>query len=167
MKDNKDLFSKSLETSQIEKRLRESEFGETVTYEELSRILGRDVRKWCRHNLQSARKILSAEGTEFGVVLNVGLKRLTPNEVVETNAVFTEKVRRTTKRGLKRLSHVVLDDLDDEHKQRLNSQAAYLQFLNFASTPKATKAIEQASTPDDRLNIGETMKLFGAADDPA
>jgi len=162
--DSKDLFSKSLETTQIEKELRKAELGQIISYEHLTDVLGRDVRQWCRHNLQSARRILSSEGYEFGVVLNVGLKRLAPNEVVDTNAVFTERIRRTTTRGLKRLSHIVLDDLDDEHKTRLNAQAAHLQFLAHASKPKAAKAIEQASTPSDRPNIGQTLKLFGAED---
>lgn len=162
--DTKDLFSKSLETTQIEKELRKAEIGETISYKQLSEVLGRDVRQWCRNNLQSARRILSSEGYEFGVVLNVGLKRLAPNEVVDTNAVFTEKIRRTTKRGLKRLSHVVLDDLDDEHRTRLNAQAAHLQFLSHVAKPNAAKAIEKASTPSDRPNIGQTMKLFGASE---
>mgnify|MGYP000865133817 CR=1 FL=1 len=159
---NTPVFSKSADTSIIENRLRNTQAGDTVSYDDLSRLIGRDVRAHCQSNLRSARKTLIAESIFFACVANTGFTRLTAEEAVVAADSYRQHIGRTARRGLKHLQHVALEDLTPETRKRHVAMAAQLGAVELFSSSKATKKLEsKIDQSTSAVAIGETLKLFG------
>lgn len=95
-----------LETLQLIERLRQVQVGGTVSYAQMTAAAGRDVQTKARHNLRSARAALLREGYVFDVVRGSGLVRLTGDKVVATGGRTVARVRRASKRELRRQATV-------------------------------------------------------------
>jgi hypothetical protein len=76
-----------------------------ITYFDLSKRAGLGVGRM-KQVLASARKALSREGILFGVIYNVGLKRLTDHDIVKKPEAFKKRVFRGAGRELKDLGKI-------------------------------------------------------------
>jgi hypothetical protein len=153
---------KSADTLTIENRLRNTEPGDVVSYDDLSTLLGRDVRMYCRGNLGTARKTLVDESIFFDVLPNAGLKRLNTEEACEAASSYTRRARKTARRGIRHLQHVQFDELSDDGKRKHLTTSAQLGAMEMFGAGKAAKRIEKrVNGQRDQLPIGETLKLFG------
>lgn len=157
------MFEKSADTLIIENRLRNAVVGEMVSYDELTKLLGRDVRQFCRSSITSARHTLEGESIFFDTVANEGLKRLTESEAVtKTAPSYVSRAKSAASRGMRVLQNVQYDNLDDNTKRKHLSTSAQLGAIKLFTSSKATKAIEgKVEQTKTTLPIGETLKLFG------
>lgn len=155
------IQSKSADTLVIENRLRETNPGDLVTYQELSTLLGRDVRMFCQSNTQTARHALVGESIFFDCVPNEGYRRLTNNEAAFASDSHRERIASTARRGLRHLRHVPFDELAADAKKKHLTMSAQFGAIQLFGSSKATKKIEAAVKDTAPMAIGETLKLFG------
>jgi len=160
----KGIQSKSADTLIIENRLRNTEPGDLVTYDELSTLLGRDVRKYCSGFVQTARKSLITEGVFFDTIKNQGYQRLDNEQACNASQHYIDRARRTAKRGINHLRHVAFDSLTKDGKKKHLTASAQLGTMHMFATGSAAKKIGNkvngSTTP---VPVGETLKLFGGA----
>ena len=158
----KGIQEKSADTKVIEHRLRNTAEGDIVTYAELSKLLGRDVREYCQSNVQSARRALIGESIFFDCVSGEGYKRLNNEEAVAVSDHYRIRARKAARRGLTHLVNVPFDGLTDESKRKHLAMSAQLGAIELFSSTKSAKRIETAvSETKTTMAIGETLKLFG------
>lgn len=158
---SKGIREKSADTSILENRLRNTSPGDVIPYTELSTILGRDVREFCRGNLATARKTLVEEKIHFDVIFGEGLKRLDGDGAVNAGGSFVGKARRAASKGMKILQNIEFDELSPESRKSHLTKSAQLGAIKLFGSSKSSKKIESKVTGDSPLAIGETLKLFG------
>jgi hypothetical protein len=151
------------ETKVIYKRLREAKTGFIVTYQELSDLAKRDVQHSGRSALGSARYMaLRDYGIVFGVVVNIGLKRLNDPEKVQGTQAHLNHIGRTAKRGLRVLTAV--DDynaLSHELKVEHNVKASILGvFQHISSAPQVKRLEGKVKDAGEKLALEKTLRAF-------
>ena len=157
-------FEASVDAKLIRSVLAESKVGDVVTYEQLSKAIGRDVREHARSALGTARRgLLRDERIVFGVEQNVGLVRLNDEEIVSSAESDRRRIQRTAKRSLQRLSVVDFDKLSEEKKRAHIVASAQIGVVAMFAKSSSSKRIESKVTGSDAIPIGETLKLFGAS----
>jgi hypothetical protein len=155
-------FQKCADTKILESVLAESKIGDKITYEVLSKALGRDVRKFALNALRSARSCLLREkNMVFSVEDNVGLIRLNDSQIVASSDSDRQRISRTAKRTLLKLSAVKFDGLEENDKRKHVAYSAQLGAIAMFATKTSTNRIESQVTNDAKaLPIGDTLKLF-------
>ncbi len=156
----KGIREKASDTLILENRLRNTKPGDVVTYDELSKIMGRDVREHCSGNLQTARRTLRNEKIHFDTVSRVGLNRLTFEEAVHSTQSCIDRSRNAAKNGLKILENVEFSELSPISQKEHLAKSAQLAAIKLFGGSNAGKKIE-AKVDGKQLAIGETLKLFG------
>jgi len=156
-------FLKSADAKILESVLSECAIGQTVTYEELSKAIGRDVRVFAKGALDTARKgCFREKKAVFGVETNVGFIRLDDSQIVSSSDKDVTKIRRSARRSLNKLEVVDFNSLSEPMKKKHVAMSAQIGVVQFFSTTSAAKKIEGVvSNKTSILPIGETLKLFG------
>lgn len=152
-----------VDTKAIYKKLVSLAEGETATYQELDALIGRNCRLNAYQLLQRARKLaLDEDKALFGVITSIGLKRLCDLEKVGTYEKTMTMIRRTARRGKKKVFSVLnFDALPNEIKVRHNAAASMFGVLEYFSKQSSVKKIEGAvSNIQEALPIGRTLELF-------
>jgi hypothetical protein len=160
---SKMIHEKSNDTKIIESVLAEAEVGQTITYQELSAAIGRDVRQFAYPSLISARRCLqNTKRMVFGVEANVGLIRLNDSGIVESTEHDRKIIQRRAKRTIDKLRCAEFDKLTGEEKRRHVTASAQMGAVAMFASKNATKKIAgKVNGSSDALPIGETLKLFG------
>ena len=154
-------FEKSADTKVIESRLKEAKVGDLITYDELSRILGRDVREFAYGALTSARKAMLASGVVFGTESKVGIKRLDDLQIINSTESDRKRLQRIGKHSLRKLSAVKFENLTEESKRKHTTMAAQMGAIAMFASKSTTARIETNVKPtSETLAIGETLKIF-------
>jgi hypothetical protein len=137
---------------------------EIVTYEELEKAAGVDVRQK-RHILQTARAIAIREaGVDYATVNKQGIMLLDSTGVVGVGESVIGRVRRCTTKVLKRLAWVEFDTLSESDKIRHNANASFIGVMRILTGKSSRKRIEGAvAATQSKLPVKETFKLFSAA----
>ena len=95
----------SIESTLLIDRLKTLEVDEVVTWDELSNLIGRDVRKEAYHNLGTARnRLLRDERMVFECVRKVGVKRLSDDGIVVSAESGLQRIKRASRRSFRKLS---------------------------------------------------------------
>lgn len=136
----------SAETAAIAARLREAAVGETVSYDELSAAIGRDIRKR-RHLLYAGMRAVEREtGAVFGTERGVGVRRLPTDEASKIGAHARKRIRRAAHRAAGRIDRAVkrANDLPDDVARKSYGEIATLRLLEHLSSDKAQPKQEKA-----------------------
>lgn len=157
------MFIKSADTKIIESVLSEANVGDIVTYETLSRAIGRDVRKHAFSSLSSARRgVFKERQFVFQVIDNVGLQRLDDSGIVKSSSGDVQRMRRTARKALGKLAVVKFEKLNDTEKRDHISASAQIGAIEHFTSIKARHKIEKhVDGSKANIPIGETLKLFG------
>jgi hypothetical protein len=152
----------SIDTRLIYGRLVQAEVGETIGYEELGALIGRDVRNGSRWVLQSARrKAFSEDRMMFGVISKVGLKRLSESEKVHIGEHQFGKVHRAARRGAKEQASVDVTKLTGDELKESNRHASIFGLMAHFTKPSSAKrlnaALDKSSGP---LPVMRTLEAF-------
>lgn len=138
-------LSLSPETRALAEALREVPLGGTVTFQGLSAVIGRDVTKAARGNLESARRIvLRDHGAAFVSIRGQGYRRLRPDEAPDIGAGARRKIRRTANRTVRDMTNVAgaSNGLEPEIQRRLSAEVATHGLLAQIASDGATLALE-------------------------
>jgi len=117
---------------------------DVVTYEDLRKAAGCDVRFRYRYLLEKARRRLKREHQIlFVAVINQGLKRCDDLGVVEQGDRRLTLVRRQARRGAEEVACVQsFEGLSPEDRHRLLAQMSYFMVVNNALKPARVRQIE-------------------------
>jgi len=116
----------------LKARLRGMEPGDTVTYAELSALIGRDILQHRYLILKACEGLLRAERRAFESVYRTGIRRLTADQAVEGVPHVLRRVRRIVRRGAAKVAaidyHALSSDaLRQQHNGFISVCAALLQ----------------------------------------
>lgn len=138
--------------------------GELVTYNELTALIGRDVRTIARSTLNSARHIAERDhGLAFGCVHRSGIKRMEGGELPSIGDAAISGIRRKATRASKRMLHAAEKVvLSDEARLQLNARASSLGTIALCSSSKAAARIEEAvkNNGNMELSVSATLAMF-------
>ena len=89
-------------------RLCKMQIGEVITYDQISEVIGRNIRKDGKRGIayQAMNQLLSEQRFVFGTIRNVGFKRLNADETVESTKDGMTRIRKISRKQVKRLSAV-------------------------------------------------------------
>lgn len=135
--------------------------GELVTYNELSAIIGRDVRTDARPTLASARRIAQRDQRiALGCVHKAGIKRLDGAELPSVGddaiACIRRKATRASRLMLTAAENVTLTD---EARLQLNARASSLGTIALCASAKACARIETAVKNNGNLELSTAATL--------
>ena len=154
------INEKSADTGKLENLLREVAVGATVSYNDMSKSLGRDVRIFCKGNLSSARRILlNQDGVVFDAIRNVGYKKLNGPETVQIATSGRQKISRAARKVIKQLLTVDYEQLDTTNKRTHLALSSQMGAVSMFAKTATTKKIE-AKVEGSQLAIGETLRMF-------
>lgn len=155
----------SVDSKLLYERLKKAGIGETVTYAELSGIVGRDVANGGRGTMMTARRLCQAEHQMvFGTVRKVGLKRLSDQEIVDTGEAVTKHIRKTARRGARRIACANYQALANDAKVRHNAQISLLGAIVALSKPSSIKRLEKSVAKEhEQLPVAKTLEVFRTA----
>jgi hypothetical protein len=158
----KPTFVASADTKFIAAALAKVRHGETITYEELDKAIGRSVRVYALSSLHTALRQQVSDGRVFEVEKNVGYRLLTDSEIVQTQfAKNSAHVRRATRKTVKRIKAAKFDALSGEEKIAHNTQISMLGALHQMTTPKAELVVQkEVQRRSAELPVGDVLALM-------
>jgi len=158
-------FILSIETKQLLERLMKVKVGELISYQEMTDIVGRDIRKDGSGIMYSARrKALNDCQIVFITITNEGIKRASDEEIANSGASVIHKIRKASKKG-KKVLHAVNDfgALTNNSKIRHNASASFLGAIDLMTRPKKIVALEEKVKEESEcINVTKTLELFKA-----
>lgn len=136
----------SAESRVLEARLRKMEIGEVILYAELNGLIGRDVQKKGRGNLNTARKRVEntpGAGYMFEVERNEGLRRVPASDAVLFGRRSADGIRSRARGAVGRILRVTNgQNLSEAQRCEVNGVLSYHAMVERMSTTKALEAIE-------------------------
>jgi len=164
MIDKKPMFVKSVDTKKVVEVLLQVPPNGTVSYADLSKVIGRDVTKEARHVLESARRIVFAqEQTIFDAIRGEGIKRADDIAVINSLDDGFAKIRRTAKRYNRRAEHGVKDfnALPNDLKIKHNTARSMLGVVEHIMKQSQVKQFEvKVAKAADSLSLASTLEAF-------
>lgn len=147
------LFQTSLDAQLLAKRLRETTVGETVTYEEMHELIGRDPRQ---HGLYTALRELLRDRLSFGCISGVGFKRLNDAEIVDKGSTNVKKINRMARRSIRVLAAADYESLPQEKKLKHNTSMTIYALAAASTGHESVKRIEhQVQDANSALPAGK------------
>lgn len=156
----------SIDTQIIQRYLSEkTEPGRVFTYEELSDLIGRNVRTIARGHLYTAiRRIRSEKQIVFETVRKIGIKHATDAEVVGGRNRELNHIRRTANSGAKKLGCVDFSKLSDAQKTTFNATASHLALFSALASSDSRKKLEsRVQETQEKLSLAKTLEVFTAS----
>ncbi len=156
----------SIDAKMIYDRLIGAGVGDTVTYTELTNLIGRDVQDKGRGALITARRrARNIDRMIFGTVRDVGLMRLSDAEIVETGEGTLRHIRRTARRGAQTVLCVQnFNNLPNEKKIQHNTFVSMFGVMAEITKPAKIKAIEKSvASSQAALPVAKTLEEFRTA----
>lgn len=152
----------SVDSRLIYERLSKVEIDEVITYDELNKVIGRDVQKGAYSCLVTAKKMAERYDRKvFGTIVKIGIKRLTGNDVVDTGDGKITHMRRTAARGIRQLATVDYEVLDEKHKTKHNVTLSTMGCLQMMLKPGKLKGIEEeVKSKSSPLSLAQTLEIF-------
>lgn len=153
-------FEKSADTKVLEHVLAEMKVGDLMTYESLSKSIGRNVREFALAALYSARRSLQRnKRMVFACEDGVGIKRLDDSGIVDSVEFDRKSLLKRANRTMDKLGCVNFEGLTEDQKRKHTAAAAQMGVVAMFSSKASTKKIESKITGKP-LAIGETLNLF-------
>lgn len=154
----------SAEASALIRLLVAMPVGAVLTYEQMSAAIGVDVRKR-RGALSTARhRALEDEGAHTETVRGVGVKRISSAEVGASQLPRDlRRSRSAARKGLRRVSKIVINDVPQEERAALFGRASMLQIIDHAASTKGqAKAIAAVASSDLDVDVLPLRKALAA-----
>lgn len=135
------IFEISPDTRALADRLATVPHGSTITYHELSGVIGRDINK-CRHLLYSAMDIARKEvGAVFGVVVGKGYERITLEKAPAIGHTARRHIRHTARQASKKMAATIAkaNDVPNDVRLRINTELSALGLVEHMSQDRNVK----------------------------
>ena len=116
-----------IDIDMLKTRLGTVPVGETISYPELTEVIGRDIRKHRYLLISACNQLLKERQMVFGAVFNVGIKRMTPDESVTQASHVLKRVRSIAKRGAAKIAATDYNALSTDRLRQMHN--GYLSLL--------------------------------------
>lgn len=145
----------------ISELLRATPIGETLSYLDISKAIGRNIRSH-HYILRAAQKRVEEEmGSLYSVVRSIGIKRLGSNEVSSVGLEAIRKVRRTARRGFQRLDTVRTNDLLPSEATKIIAHKSQLGAIAFVADGRKTATLAaEAEKTGNSIPAGRVLEMF-------
>lgn len=157
-------FERSIETSELIKRLSVLNQGDVIKYDDLATTAMGDCSpggiKY--YYLLSARKVLlSHHNMLFRAVPNEGLERLIDSQIVSRSVKKLSNITRRAKNEMRILTFCDFDKLTSEQRLTHNTNMSVLNVMKtVGQADKVNKIKMQIGNMGSRLEIAETIEAF-------
>lgn len=151
----------SIDAKIIRDALAKLEIGQTMTYEEINALIGRDIRNH-RSALDTARKALMADCKVFGTVAKVGLQRLDDTQKIKVAATSLGRIRRIARKASRTLAAVErFNDLPNDIKIQHNATMSICGAIQQAAQNSSMQRVERELQNNNHvLPVAETLRIF-------
>lgn len=154
-------FQMNADSRLLMQHLSKATIGQTVTYDELSRIISRPVNGATGSLRTAMIRLLRDQNMVFSNVHGTGFKRLDDSEIVAEGGKATDVIRRRAKRAIERQSKADFTKLTREQQARYTAQVSVLAATAFMTTERQIERIVQASKPDVKeIAVAATLAMF-------
>lgn len=155
-------FKLSLDSQMLYERIRGANEGEVISYEDLSKVVGRDVRKKRGALITAQRLALSEHAIVFGTIVKEGIKRLSAREIVESSPAVTKKIARAARRQIRKLTSI-RETLSGDALVRHNTHVSLMGTLAHICSAPSVKALEgKVANYQKVLPVAKTLEHFRA-----
>ncbi len=127
----------------------QAEIGETISFQQIADLLGRAVDGSMYGAIHQAKILLEKEDRMvFGNIRNVGYKRLTDPEIIESFEVDRRRLRRKAQRAARRLTNVNdYSTLSPENKIIHQAGLGVLAAVARVTAPKMLENVKDTVSP--------------------
>lgn len=158
------MFTPSVEMNLIFKRLTEAAIDETITYDELTKLIGINVRTGGYRYVKAAReKALREKQMVFEVVSKVGIRRLSASDVVDHVEGYSSRIRKASRKAFVKLTSIndQYKTLSREKQLRHNLLASVHGAIAHMTTEKTLKRVEAGlKDSSEALPVQKTLEAF-------
>lgn len=161
--EKKSIAERSIEASLIRDRLAKADVGDIITYATMSELIGRNIqdRRWFLTTaLNSLLNELPPHRKVFSAIENIGVKRLSDEEIVASSSTrYTKKLRRASRKEAKRIAAVEVDNLSRENQTALFTAQSLIGAI---STVTKSSMVERIATKieNSALPPAKTLDIF-------
>lgn len=152
------------DAEQLARRLEALAVGETVSYADLSKIIGEDVQRKRRSALRTARAhLLRTRRLVLEAVRDVGIKRVDGAELVNVVSDGVARGRRHFGRVAQKSASCTSEGyagLSPEERVRLDASRAIAQAIRKVTSGGGVKRIEVAVEQSTQIPVEATLALF-------
>lgn len=144
-------------------RLEQCRVDDVVTYDELNKIVDRDLQKNGAPLRRARLKLQNEKQMVFDAVRNVGVKRLSDADIVATTAEgFPRKLRKVARRGIRRIASVQnFTNLNLNDQNRHNSTMSVLSVVDHIMHSSRLKRLEaKVAEAKAAISLNKTLELF-------
>lgn len=157
----KPSFEMSVDARLLLQELVKASIGHIFTYEDLSKIVSRDVTSSSTCLRRAILRAMRDNGIVFGTVNGVGIKRLSDPEIVDQGADVADRVRRMARRSVERLTKVEFDKLPREKQAEHSARVSIMATLAHMTGANQFERLRGAAALAGReLPIAATLALF-------
>jgi len=152
----------SAESILIEKRLMKLQIGDVLNYSEINELVpGADVQTDQRGWLMTAERRCESQGVFIRCVPKIGVQRVSDNDESRLWINVTDKCRRATRKGRRRLAKVNYDTLKPEEKLSYHMGLTVMGAAEVFMKPKNQTAIaDTVERTQKALSFDETIAAF-------
>lgn len=152
----------NIDTKILHDFLKTAKVGQLITYDELSALIGRDVREAARGCMTSAIRRALRDNLVFEAVRNEGYRLLPDEKIAGVGMNAVKRIRRTASRAARKLSCVRdFDAMSNEakvaHNTGLSVLGAIAHSAGHTAVKRVSRIVEQAAT---QLPIAKTLEAF-------
>jgi hypothetical protein len=154
---NRTIGTTSIDAKVVYEKIKTLAPGETITYDALSEITGRNITLH-RHILMTARNTALRENQMvFDCITGVGIKRLSDSEIVSMESVRPmARVRSALRNGVKRIT--CAKNITNEERIRVNASLSMFSVLAEFSKNKSLDKLQPVCV--DLVPFGKVLKMF-------
>ena len=154
-------FERHADTRLLIALLDRAEIGETVTYEQMQREIGRPVSGGTATLVSARRILLSESGKVFDCERGVGLVRLADGQKVETIDGYRKRQHALARKSLRVLETVEVESLDQDGRRKFYTALSHQGVLAAATTTRSVKKISAKMNGDPReLAVAMTLEAL-------
>lgn len=154
-------FKMSADTRFLFQELKKLGPGDTVSYADISALLGREING-ASPVLQSAKKACLRESIVIDVVRGVGLRRLRDDEIVRCIDKDLGSIRRKSRKGVRKL--VSVQDFSALSPRDQLSHSVKMTVLSMTAEVSSDKSMKKLEKPvaarASELSIRETLSAL-------
>lgn len=149
------MFNLGADTRAIISKLRSVNVGETISYDDIESVVGRDIDD-IRGNLATARRRLQVDfGIVFDPVRGEGLVRLDDRGISKLSSSAMESIRKKASKTVRVLENVNLSNLSDSERVSHLANTSILIMTSEVNRSKSSKRLE--SSIDKSTSASLTM----------
>jgi hypothetical protein len=162
-------FKRTAEAQKLEEHLADKAIGELVSYEQIEQLIGEDPQRGSGYSIvYCVRKRLLKESAVWYPIPGLGLRRASPEEVLELVDDGFQSLRRKVARTGRVLNACDYEKLDTEGRHNFNSQRSNIGILGFLLKRPQQKQIKEFSLQfsDETFDPRNVLRLFGGDKKP-